>query len=263
MTEPVREHVLHELGFDVVRAGDEMHGSAPIVAAMHVPGTSSVRLSILAAWADTLTGLLTLERLAPRIPTTLELDVHAYRPPCDCGTIQAAGRIVKAGQSVVVAAVHFADASGEPVAFSTVSFTAIPGVSREVPPEILGLVNRPGARPLRVPFAERAGCERREAGVAVLPWSAGVLNSSGNVTGGLLALAAEEAALSLTPGATLASLAVRFLAPVRLGPGVATADVRSGLGRVEVRDAGADDRLAVLATTRTFAGPRGPVAPVR
>jgi hypothetical protein len=38
-----------------------------------------------------------------------------------------------------------------------------------------------------------------------------------------------------------------------VGPAIATAEVRAGLGRVEVRDAGSDDRLAVVATTRAFA----------
>ena len=44
---------------------------------------------------------------------------------------------------------------------------------------------------------------------------------------------------------------MRYLRPVRIGPAVASAQVRAGLGRVEVRDAGSDDRLAVAAT-RTF-----------
>ena len=76
------------------------------------------------------------------------------------------------------------------------------------------------------------------------------LNATGSINGGLLALAIEEAALSLTPGATLCSLALRYLRSVRNGPAVATADVHHGLGRVEVRDAGDDDRLAAVATTR-------------
>jgi hypothetical protein len=44
-------------------------------------------------------------------------------------------------------------------------------------------------------------------------------------------------------------MALRYLRPVRTGPAVATAEVRAGLGRVEVRDEG-DDRAAVAATTR-------------
>jgi hypothetical protein len=45
-------------------------------------------------------------------------------------------------------------------------------------------------------------------------------------------------------------MALHYLRPVRSGPAVATAEVRSGLGRVEVRDAGGDDRPAVTAVTR-------------
>jgi acyl-coenzyme A thioesterase PaaI-like protein len=128
---------------------------------------------------------------------------------------------------------------------------AAPTPGLELPPEVFSLdtVRLPAGR-LRVPFAERAGCEVREPGVAVLPRTEESLNASRSVNGGLIALAVEEAALSLTPGATLSTMAVRFLAPVRTGPAVATADVRSGLGRVEVRDAGEDDRPAVLGTTR-------------
>jgi hypothetical protein len=62
----------------------------------------------------------------------------------------------------------------------------------------------------------------------------------------------EEAVLSLLPGETLSSLHLRYLQPVRVGPAVATAVVRGGLGRVELRDRGRDDRLAVTATTRVF-----------
>jgi hypothetical protein len=45
---------------------------------------------------------------------------------------------------------------------------------------------------------------------------------------------------------------MHYQQPVRVGPAVATAEVRAGLGRVEVRDAGREDRLAVVATTRIF-----------
>jgi acyl-coenzyme A thioesterase PaaI-like protein len=84
----------------------------------------------------------------------------------------------------------------------------------------------------------------------VLPRTTDGLNAAGTVNGGLIALAVEEAALSLTPGATLVSMALRYLRPVRTGPAVATAEVRAGLGRVEVLDAGGDGRPAVAATTR-------------
>jgi acyl-coenzyme A thioesterase PaaI-like protein len=73
------------------------------------------------------------------------------------------------------------------------------------------------------------------------------------VHGGLIALVVEEALLSLSPGATLSSLNLRYLRPVRVGPAVATARTTTGLGQVEVRDGGNGGRLSVLATARLFA----------
>ncbi len=54
--------------------------------------------------------------------------------------------------------------------------------------------------------------------MAVLPRSEDGLNSSNSVNGGLIALAAEEAVLSLAPGDTLRSLGLRYLQAVRAGP---------------------------------------------
>lgn len=106
--------------------------------------------------------------------------------------------------------------------------------------------------PLSRPFAERAGCVRRGPGTVVLPRSEDGLNISRTINGGLIALAAEEAALSLAPGDTLCSLGLRYLQPTRKGPVVATARLRDGLGRVELRGSGNDDRLTGTATARTF-----------
>jgi len=88
----------------------------------------------------------------------------------------------------------------------------------------------------------------------VLPRSEDGLNSSNSLNGGLIALAAEEAVLSLAPADTLCSLGLRYLQAVRAGPVVATARAHDGLGQVELRDSGRGDRLSVTATARTFGG---------
>nr|MDT0666325.1 hypothetical protein [Micromonospora sp. DSM 115978] len=148
---------------------------------------------------------------------------------------------------------RFAGGDGTVLGVGTVSFMAAPDPSMTMPAGMDaddGSASRRGR--LRVPFAERARCEVREAGVAVLQRSTNGLNASNTVQGGLIALAAEEAALSLTPGYTLASMSLRYLRPVRVGPAVATAAVKAGLSAVEVCDEGSDGRLAVYAVTRTF-----------
>ena len=115
--------------------------------------------------------------------------------------------------------VDLTDDAGDPVAIGTASFMVAPDPRVELPSNLsLDMPLRALGR-LRRPFAERAGCVRTEPGVAMLPRADDGLNAAGTVNGGLIALAVEEAALSLTPGATLSSMALRYLRPVRTGPG--------------------------------------------
>jgi acyl-coenzyme A thioesterase PaaI-like protein len=250
-SEAPRKHVLGELGFATRRAGADLHGTASITPEMYVPGTSHLRTSILATWADTLTGLLAAQVTAPRVPVTLELDVHLYRPAPATGTVHGIARTVKAGRSVFVAGVEFTSDGGEPLGIANGSFMLAPdpGVTF---PFSLDVEMEAQEQLLAEPLADRVGCERRGPGQAVLPRSEEGLNASGTVNGGLIALAAEEAVLSLVPGDTLCSLALRYLQPARVGPVVAAASLREGLGRVELRDSGNDDRLTGMATARTF-----------
>jgi acyl-coenzyme A thioesterase PaaI-like protein len=247
---PRRSHLLQELGFAVRQDGDILRGSASVTSFMHVPGVPCLRSSILAAWADMLCGLLSM-RAFGGVSVTLELDVHLYRPAPGAGTVTAVGRSVKAGRSVFVGEVEFADADGEVFGFSAASFMAAPDTTLR-PPRLTSLEIPVQEVLLGLPLADRADCKRQAPGVAVLHKSEDGLNSAKTVHGGLIALAAEEAALSLAPGTSLSSLALRYLQPVRVGPAVATATVRDGLARVSLRDSGSGDRLAATATTRTF-----------
>ncbi|WP_328387216.1 PaaI family thioesterase [Nocardia sp. NBC_00416] len=245
-----RRHILLELGFATTLAGDELHGSAIITPQLHVPGTERLRTSVLAAWTDTVTGLLAALTLGPRVPVTLELDVHLYRPAPGSGEIRAVGRKIKAGRSVFVAEVEWS-VDGEPFAFGGGSFMVSPNEELRLPPELS--IDMPVSdRLLSVPLAERAGCARSGPGTAVLPRTDDGLNASRTVNGGLIALAAEEAILSLAPGATLSTLGLRYLQPARIGPVVADATLRADVGRATLRDSGNADRITTLATGRLF-----------
>jgi acyl-coenzyme A thioesterase PaaI-like protein len=217
---------------------------------MHVPGTGHVRTSILASWADVLCGYLAMDVLSPRVPVTLELDVHLFGPPPGRGSINGVGRVLKAGRTVFVGRVDFFGEDDSAVGFAAASFMAAPDttltISREGPER-----PAPQGKQLHEAFADRAGCQRREPGVAVLSSSDESLNASNTLNGGLIALAVEEAVLSLSPGKVVTSLALRFLQPVRKGPAVARATMQRDLAQVEVHDAGNDDRLCVVATART------------
>lgn len=244
-------HILSELGFGVSQTDDGLTGWAPLIPEMHVPGTDRLRASILVIWVDLLLGLLAADNLGGLVPVTMELDVHLYRPAPSTGIVRGHGRPAKKGQTVFVGNVEFTDDDGDTFAFGSASFTAAPDPTVRLP-DTLSFDLPPPMQVLSVPLAERARCERAGPGVASLARSEDGLNSSNTVNGGLIALAVEEAALSQSPGLTLCVLDVRYLRPVRTGPVVATARTRAGLSQVEVRDRGSQDRLAAIATARTF-----------
>ena len=250
-SEPAYQHLLSELGFAMRHVGSELIGTASVIEEMCVPGTAHLRTSILATWADHLAGLLAAQAMTPRVPVTLQLDVDLIAPAPGSGIVRGTGRVLKTGRSVFFAGVEFGADDGEVFGVGTGCFMAAPDQTLNLPPK-LSLEHAPPAQTLRMPLAERAGCERLEPGLAALPRSDEGLNSSNTVNGGLLALVVEEAALSLSPGTTLSSLNLRYLRPVRVGPAVATARTTAGLAQIEVRDAGNGDRLSVLATARLF-----------
>jgi acyl-coenzyme A thioesterase PaaI-like protein len=246
-------HPLAELGLVVHRDDGGLRGVAECNEMMWVPGTEVLRASILASWADTVLGLLAIDTIAPRVPVTLELDVHLAAPVTGVDTVIARGRVAKAGASVVASTIEFVDASGVRLGSGHSMFMPNPDDRKRMPTGDWAL-KRMGTRhgTLTTPFAERIGCRRTDAGGASIAFSPDLGNQSATMNGGILALAVEEAALSAQPaGSTLASITLRFLRPVRTGPAVARADVHGSLADVAVVDE-ATESLAILATTRTF-----------
>jgi acyl-coenzyme A thioesterase PaaI-like protein len=247
-----RRHIVGELGMGISEVGEALHGSAEVTPEMHVPGTTSLRTSVLAVYTDLLAGLLAGRAFGPRVPVTLDLSIDLFRPPVDIGRVTCVGRTVKVGRTVLVAGVDFT-ADECPLATATASFMPVPDEALRLPESMLSLDGTwDGPMRLGQPFAERAGCVREGPGVASLVRSDDGLNSSNTINGGLIALVVEEAALSAAPGTTVASLAMRYLRPARVGPLLATASTEGPVSRIDVRDSGNDDRLTVTATTRTF-----------
>ncbi|WP_426573984.1 PaaI family thioesterase [Aquihabitans sp. McL0605] len=256
-------HVLSELGFAVSRRGDELHGSARIRPEMLVPGTSVLRMSILATWVDMLAGLLAVGVIQPRVPVTLHLDVDLHEPPANLAEVHAVARLVKAGAGSVVSTVDLRDETGRSFGSGTGLFVVARDPALVIPGDLddLVAVMAEPRGPLTVPFAERTGCEQVSPGTFAIDFSPERSNASGTLNGGLLALLAEEASLADRPGATLASMTLRYLRSVRVGPAIATAQVVGDLAEVEITDGGRDEVLAVLATTRCFRGGAALAAP--
>lgn len=209
-----------------------------------------------ASWADTQLGVLAMQAFSPRFTLTLDLDVHLFDEVTDLTRLRTAARIVKAGSTVVVALMEFTTDDGRRrVGFSHGTFMAAPNPALSAPTATQALASfRSGRRPLDEPIVTRVGCTRTKPGEAVMPYASKLNNGSNAINGGLLTVAVEEAALSADPEhRPLESMHVRYLRAVRVGPAVARAVVRRGVGQVELRDLHTD-APALLATTRTVRG---------
>ena len=164
------------------------------------------------------------------------------------------GRVQKSGRSVSVLSIDIADGDERPLGFAHATFMAAPnpslrmptivrdeGLLRPHPPTPRGAVRRAGG--LRSP-RRRAWRRSRSGPTASTPRAPSTAGSSRS--------SSRRRRCRRNPAPRLSSLSMRYAQPVRVGPAVGAADVRDGLGNVVVRDAGRDDRLAVIATTRTF-----------
>ncbi len=254
MTHPgdLERHIMLDLGFGVAGTAEEMRGTGHVIPEMWAPGTEALRMSILAAWADIASGYIAIGLFNPGVPVTLDLDVHLHRPAVGIDEVTMVARVQKSGRSVSVLGIEILG-DQDSIGFAHATFMASPNPELRMPTvvndERFIRVHPPR---LDVPFAARARCARLSPGMASIPLLPDGLNASGTLNGGLLALVVEEAALSAEPANTLSSLSMRYVQPVRTGPAVAQADVSNGLGSIVVRDSGRDDRLAVIASTRSF-----------
>jgi acyl-coenzyme A thioesterase PaaI-like protein len=163
---------------------------------------------------------------------------------------------VSLGRSQAVLEAEFRAAeSGELVASSVVGFMASPRPGDVFKTPITEFSAR---RTLTAPFADQLGAVVLAPGMVELERRPYVMQGSGTVQGGALAVVAELAAESAVSRPVL-DLDLSYLAAVRHGP------VRSSVRvldqstiRVELVDGGESNRLAVLAIARTDNRPLQP-----
>lgn len=241
-----RSSTVASLGLHTEGAGDGIRGTVKVTPHMWVPGTRVVRTSVLAVWADSATGLLAGFTRRPRIMVTLDLDLHLRRQPVGAGTVTLAASVIKAGRNVSVTDVHLTwNGEAEPFAIGHASFMASPDPAHVIDGGFP--LSMPRREPtLEVPFAEEAGATVLEPGVAEVPWKPENLNAAESIQGGLVALAAEEAALSLAPGYVVAAMTMRYLRPIRSGAARARAVLADDVASVEIE--AAPGRLGTVVT---------------
>jgi acyl-coenzyme A thioesterase PaaI-like protein len=240
-----------EMGFSLQRSGDGLAGTCEVVPELCASGTDQLRSSVLVLWADVICGLLTTAVVQPKLPATLELSMEMFAPATIGSRVDMTGRVVKSGNAVTHAEVEvFVD--GDPAGLGAASFMLSPGVTVQLPSLDELLEGFQGRLRAGKPYPERVGCERLEPGRALLPRRPDTINASQTIHGGIVALAIEEAVLSAEPpGTVVSAMALRYVRPARVGPAIAVADRFGERWRVDVRDAGAEDRSCVHATVAT------------
>jgi acyl-coenzyme A thioesterase PaaI-like protein len=237
----------------IERDGDDVVSRGTVFDGMNIPGTDTLRLSVVAAWADTVLGILAVKNIVPSVPATVQLDVHLVRPITGKKVLASRARSIKIGKTISEFVMDFSDESGVALGYGHALFMATPNPQFSLPAG--DWVFKGFAAPwpgLKLPLAERIGCERTAPGKAALPWSRDLQNATKAINGGLLTVLVEEAALSAVPvGRSLSSMTMTYQRSIRTGPAIAHAHIEESMGRVEVIDA-AKNELAAFASVQFF-----------
>jgi acyl-coenzyme A thioesterase PaaI-like protein len=241
-----------ELGCSVRADGDTLVGTGTIVPELCVPEAGVARPSVLLAWADILTGSLANEFTLPRVCMTVDLSVRIVQPVFAGSALIAVGRVLKTGRTLTFGETTFSIAGDSRiVAESLGTFVASPR------PQDLGesgtalkASTERRVQPPPAPVAEMLGSRIVAPGVVEADRHDRILNWAQTVQGGAVASLAEEAVLALDDAPVPNELEVRYLSAIRIGPMRATARRIGSWVRVEVVDAGNDNRLAAVAVAR-------------
>jgi acyl-coenzyme A thioesterase PaaI-like protein len=224
---------------------------------MRVPGTTQVRAGVLATMADIVAGWGANGSVFPRIPLTVDLTVHPLGP-LDSDVVRVVARMLKVGRTTIVAETLFMAADSEqPAVLSHATFMVSPRPEDVFHEPLAQRVHLPPS--MGRPILDDIGVRIVGRGVAELDRVTYVMQPSGTIQGGAIALLAEAAAESLSAvpssvagGNPVTGLEVRYLSAVRRGPARASASALApGLVRVDVRDVGNAARLAAVVLART------------
>jgi len=266
-TYPPDEHMLRDLGLWIERAAGTSRVGFEVVPEMH-DDRGHLRAGILGILIDAAGGELAVSAARPGWVATSDLVYHVLRPVSG-GVVEARPSLLRETRSTLVLEVDVACDSG-PVGLATMTFARLEargevqrmGAGRDEPRTDFALASSR----LRRPFLDAIGARLvdRDAGVVELPLSPYVGNSLGALQGGAVAtlidVAAEEAARSVSGEPMVsADLAINYLSlgrsgPIRTRTRVLRRTPSGVLVRVELRDAGAGDRLLTVGTVGTANG---------
>lgn len=263
---PPPRHLLRDLDLSVDRRGGAPEVRLPVLPGL-LDAAGSVRAGALGLALDVLGGAISIQAAQPDWALTSDLSLWLLRP-CAGGSVCVRGQALRAGRTQLVVEAEIRAETGEeaaPLAHGQLGFTRVPRRDDTPPvPEEPGDVHSfgAGAPRLAVPLLEalRLSALDPAEGRVELPLGDYVTNSVGGLQGGVVTMLLDAAAVAagdaLLGGPTaVADLSVRYLALSRVGPARTRArclrsDAREALLRVEVLDAGQQDRLASVGTAR-------------
>ena len=256
MTYPPARHLLRDLGFSGTRSSDRSINELPVT-----PGLCDdrgVRIGVLATMVDVGGAGIALHAIAPDWIATADLQTHLIRPVID-GVLAVECRPLRVGARRVVVEAEMRDGAGVLCGTGRMAFARIPGSATRA--DVSAVTDSHTTRfamddgdPILDPVTDLCGMEIVGPGQIRFDKAPYVENSFGTVNGGVLALAAETAAVSAAGGGSARDLHIHYLEQIGAGPvGVTAAVVRhDDAGRlctVLIEDRGARRLVAVADVT--------------
>jgi uncharacterized protein (TIGR00369 family) len=221
----------------------------------------NVRAGALLTMADTVGGMCSGLAALPGWVVSTNLMLRTT-PAVHRGPLALDARILRAGRNAVVTQVEIRDTgdAGNVIADGVLTSAVLEPAGG--PPEFSRpmVLDAPGGTEPVLPLLEFFGIRSHGDAAVALDITDRVRNPWGILHGGATAVLVDAAAAhAVGEHATTADVVLHFLRPGRVGPAVARASVvgeraDGHVVRVEVVDAGADDRVMAVAvsTVRTF-----------
>jgi uncharacterized protein (TIGR00369 family) len=268
---PPERHMLRDLRFRFEHDADRTRSRAwmPVVAEL-CTDQGGARAGALATLVDVIGGGLAAGAAAPGWIATADLTLAVVGAARPGSVVEARGQVLRAGRTTVVIEVALVDERERDVGIATMSFAVLP--RRDTNPVADDLHASPPTMAtsesrLAGPLLDQLGVRVRDAacGIVEVPVIDWALNSMGAMQGGVVATIADAAAEAALRAATRSPLVVTDLyvtylgfgrvGPVRSQVEVLGASAGHGAARVELVDAGAENRQMTVVHAVATEGP--------